>query len=310
MDVPVLLITFNRPDYVSNMIDAFRKCNVSKLFVFKDGPRSGNTNDSLASKEIEKLIDSIDWNCDIKTNYMQNNLGCGYGPFSAISWAFQYTDELIILEDDCVPTEHFFLFCNEMLERYRNDLKVSLISGFSRLQDHELFKGKDYIFSQYGATLGWATWKRTWDGFDMQLRNLKDFFSGGGFRNQFASNKESKYFNLRYKHFLKDANLYKHSWDIQFGIHSRVNGALRVVPSQSLIQYIGMDGTHYSPNDCSSDIFDFIVPSNFKFNDYPKDITIDKEYDIKYFNKYVYANSSVLYRLFTKIIRFLKLKQI
>ena len=86
MDVPVLLICFNRPNYVAKMLNSLRKCKVSKLYVFKDGPRPNNVNDRRASEHIEDLIDTIDWDCNLKTNYMQNNLGCGYGPFSAISF--------------------------------------------------------------------------------------------------------------------------------------------------------------------------------------------------------------------------------
>ena len=301
MDVPVLLICYNRPDYVSQMIDAFRECQVSDLFVFKDGPRPDNADDEQASRLIEKLIEQIDWDCKVVTNYMHNNLGCGYGPFSAISWAFQYTEELIILEDDCVPTKSFFEFCENMLERYRNDVSVSLISGFSRLQESSLFKGYDYIFSQYGPTLGWATWKRTWSGFDMQLRNLQDFFEHGGFNKQFSTYTEARLFNKRYQDFLHDPNLYKHSWDIQFGLYSRINGALRVIPSKSLIKYIGYDGTHYSQKNSESDIFTIQPVADFSFKNFPAVVESIRDYDQIYFEKYVYTETRLIYKVINKI---------
>lgn len=198
MNTPVLLITFNRPAYVRQMIDALRAANVSNLYVFKDGPRPNNTADYKASKEIEDIISSIDWGCTVKTNYMQNNLGCGYGPYSAISWAFQYEDELIILEDDCVPTIPFFDFCSEMLEKYRDNPKVRHISGRSQYTESPVFERFDYIFTQYAPTWGWATWKRTWQDFDMQMRELKQFFKNGGFSSQFATKQEAEFFNNRY----------------------------------------------------------------------------------------------------------------
>ena len=303
MDVPVLLICFNRPNYVAQMIDEFRKNKVSELYVFKDGPRTGNVHDEQASKEIEKLLAAIDWDCNVVTNYMQNNLGCGYGPYSAISWAFQYVEDLIILEDDCVPTEQFFKFCKAMLNRYRNDSRISLISGFSRLTDPELFCGYDYIFSQYGVTWGWATWKRSWLGFDMQLRNLEVFFSDGGFQKQFLTQKQADFFNYRYRYFKKDADLYKHVWDIQFGLFSRVNGALRIVPSQSLIKYIGEEGTHYVKGSNTSDVFSVTASDNFKFDVCPSEVVITPKYDEVYFDRYVYTEYRFIYRAINKIKR-------
>lgn len=309
MDVPVLLICFNRPDYVMQMIDALRKCNVSKLFVFKDGPRPGKLDDYKASLEIEKQISNIDWECEVVTNFMQNNLGCGYGPYSAISWAFQYVDDLIILEDDCIPTTAFFTFCQEMLNKYRDNPKVSLISGFSRLNDESLFGDYDYIFSQYGVTWGWATWKRVWKDFDMQLRNLYSFFKDGGFTSQFHTKKECKFFNYRYSICQKDTSLYKHVWDIQFGIYSRINGALRVVPKYSLIKYIGMEGTHYSSSNAGSDVFNIQSIDNFRIEKCPLSVDANINYDQVYFNKYVFTEYRLLYRMINKIKRVINIKK-
>ena len=244
MATPVLLITFNRPAYVEQMIDALRHAKIENLYVFKDGPRPNNEEDLIASKRIEKIIESIDWSCSVKTNYMQNNLGCGYGPYSAISWAFQYEEELIILEDDCIPTSAFFSFCDQMLKKYRGNLKVRHISGRSQYAESKVFKEYDYIFSQYAPTWGWATWKRTWENFDMQLRNLKDFFNNGGYLNQFATRQEANFFNKRYYSIQKDPSIVFHVWDYQYGLHSRLNGSLGIVPAENLIQYIGTEGTH------------------------------------------------------------------
>ncbi len=288
------------------MLESLRDCRVSKLFVFKDGPRPNNQDDVCASLEIERLIGSIDWDCDVVTNYMQNNLGCGYGPYSAISWAFQFVDDLIILEDDCLPTQSFFSFCHEMLEKYRDDTKVSLISGFSRLTEPSLFKGYDYIFSQYGVTWGWATWKRTWADFDMQLRNLESFFEKGGFTNQFRTSKESAFFNYRYKLCKNDTSLYKHVWDIQFGLHSRYKGALRIVPSKSLIKYIGIEGTHYSEDNQHSDVFDVFSHDSFSAVNCPPVVEESNEYDQEYFNRYVYTEYRFFYKVMNRIKSIIK----
>lgn len=303
MTVPVLLICFNRPDYVQEMLKAFKKCGVTNIYIFKDGPRPNNISDKLASEQIERYISKIDWECTVHTNYMQNNLGCGYGPFSAISWAFQYEEELIILEDDCIPTKAFFNFCKENLKRYRCDNRISLISGFSRLLEPSLFEGYDYIFSNYGVTWGWATWKRVWMDFDLQLRNLEPFFKQGGFNTQFSTKKEADFFNHRYQLCKKDTSLYKHVWDLQFGLYSRINGALRVVPRKSLIKYIGVDGTHYFGQETNSNVFNLMPDNNYVATYFPLEIKSAFKYDQEYFNRYVYDEYRIIYRVINKIRR-------
>lgn len=269
------------------MINALKAAQVSNLYVFKDGPRPNNTADYSASKEIEDIISSIDWECSIKTNYMQNNLGCGYGPYSAISWAFQYENELIILEDDCIPTPAFFAFCSDMLKRYKENLKVSVISGRCQLFDKEVFDGKDYIFTQYAPTLGWATWKRVWVGFDIQMRNLIEFIKSGGFSDQFGTKEECNYMNRRFKRDFNDRNLLTHAWDNQFGYYSRMNGSLRILPAKNLIRYIGIEGTHSGAG--TEKLLDFDVCEAFAAIRHPDRIAINKKYDKIYFYKYIYG---------------------
>lgn len=279
---PVLLITFNRPIYVRKVVDALRLAKVAKLFVFKDGPRPQNIDDRNKSFEIEQIISGIDWECDVKTNYMQNNLGCGYGPFTAISWAFQYTDQLIILEDDCVPSVPFFDFCSYLLNKYQNDERVRHISGYSQFQDAEIFKRYDYVFTQYAPTWGWATWKRVWNDMDMQERLIKPFFANGGFTNQFSTPVEARFFNNYY--WRRTSPLFEatHSWDYQYAVHSKMNGALSIVPSKNLIQYIGEEGTHPA----SRDFYKLLSNCTYEIKKEPINVSMDSAYEQLYFQKY------------------------
>ena len=304
MNSPVLLITFNRPAYVRQMIAALRAAKVRNLYVFKDGPRPNNTADYNASKEIENIIGSIDWECSVKTNYMQNNLGCGYGPYSAISWAFQYENELIILEDDCVPTIPFFDFCTGMLEKYRNNIKIKHITGRCPAPEHYIFRKYDYIYTQYAPTIGWATWKRTWENFDMQMREVEPFIKNGGFTNQFSSKKEAKFFNRRFDETRRDPNAVFHIWDYQYGLHSRMNGALGIVPAANLIDYIGVEGTH--PTAVNSEIVQLKTSTKFVAKYHPSEIAIIPEYDYAYFCRFIYGNSSLLHRIIRKKKKIIK----
>lgn len=279
---PVLLITFNRPSCVARMVDALRKARVKELYVFKDGPRPLNKEDKTLGEEIRSIISSIDWPCHVVTNYMNNNLGCGYGPFTAISWAFQYTDRLIILEDDCVPTKAFFDFCNYLLEKYKDDSRVRHISGYSQFEDAEVFKKYDYVFTQYAPTWGWATWKRVWNDCDMQERLIKPFFNNGGFTNQYSTSEESTYFNHYYWNRVSPLLELTHSWDYQYAVHSKMNGALSIVPAKNLIHYIGDIGTHSSGNNS----LEIPVSETFKVIREPKTIEMVLDYEQLFFRKY------------------------
>ena len=284
METPVLLITFNRPQYLSQVLKALKLANVSNLYVFKDGPRPNNSEDIEKGKEIECLIDAIDWPCKGVKNFMNNNLGCGWGPYSAISWAFQYVDRLIILEDDCVPSTAFFPYCEYLLEKYSEDNRVRHISGFCEFEGNPAFSTFDYIFTQYAHTWGWATWKRVWNNMDMQERLIIPFFRNGGFTDQFATKEENRFFNKYYwarKSPLLEA---MHSWDYQYAAYSKMSGALSIVPSKNLIHNIGEYGTH--SNGGQLNCHNLRGSECFRITKEPDEIELNEDYEKENFIKY------------------------
>lgn len=304
METPVLLITFNRPEYTRIMLEALKAANVKNLYIFRDGPRPYNEDDKKKSKEIEQLVKGIDWECNIKTNFMTNNLGCGWGPYSAISWAFQYVDKLIILEDDCIPTKAFFEYCSYLLEKYKDSDKIRHISGRNIYSEHPIFNKYDYIFTQYAPTLGWATWKRVWEDFSLNERHtIIPFFKRGGFTYQFASREEKDFFNNWYYNRESPLREVLHSWDYQFSVHSRRDGALAICPAKNLIKYIGEDGTHKSANIH----FEIETDENFKVAKEPQVLALIPEYEIDYFKKH--HTTSWKYKIKT-ILNKIKMKTI
>ena len=126
---PVLIIIFNRPHFVKNMIDILRQVEPSKIYIVADGPRESVITDQDKCFQAREQIDKIDWECDVHKKYSDKNLGCGINPSKGISWGFETSDELIILEDDCVPSLDFFKYCDELLDLYSNDQRIMMISG-------------------------------------------------------------------------------------------------------------------------------------------------------------------------------------
>ena len=127
--VPVLFLIFNRPDTTQQVFDEIRKARPEQLYVAADGPRKDQSADYELCKKTRDIIQQVDWDCKVFTCFRDENLGCKRSVSSAIDWFFSHVEEGIILEDDCVPDQSFFPFCQELLEKYRDDTRIMMISG-------------------------------------------------------------------------------------------------------------------------------------------------------------------------------------
>lgn len=190
----------------------------------------------------------VDWECELHTLLRDKNVGCGYGPSEAISWAFETADRLIVLEDDCFPSKSFFSFCDDLLEKYEDDKRIWIIGGLSIHAKSSFFGDKDYIFSHHAHTWGWATWKNRWEQFDMFIEDAPEFLNQGGAANVFDYKPYVRYFNKKLKNvYLNIEDEVKHSWDTQWDYTRAKNGGIGIIPRINLIQNTGADnGTHSS----------------------------------------------------------------
>jgi hypothetical protein len=161
-DTGVLLVFFNKVDTLKEVFEAIRMAQPKKLFLAQDGQREGITSDIDKINKCREIVDNIDWDCNVYKNYSEKNLTCDPREYSAITWAFQYVDKLIIIEDDTVPNKSFFRFMDEILERYKNDERIHMISGMERLGKNKFCKDS-YYFSTINAGCAWGTWKRVWN---------------------------------------------------------------------------------------------------------------------------------------------------
>ena len=163
VDEPILVIAFNRPDHLNHLLTRLREVQPRSLFIAIDGPRRERPGDMERVQQCRDLLGSIDWDCNVETLIREENLGCGRGVSSAISWFFEHVEQGIILEDDIIPISSFFEFCSTLLERYRNDDRVFAISGCNFVPPEALSHPDDpYRFSQVPHIWGWATWRRSW----------------------------------------------------------------------------------------------------------------------------------------------------
>ena len=243
-DCPVCLIIFRRPDCTRRVLEALATVKPKRLFVVADGPRTDHPSDIPACTETRRLIEEIDWPCELTRNYSDVNMGCGRRPASGISWLFSQVEEAIIIEDDCVPDPSFFQFCAELLAKYRDDGRVMHISGCTyRRGDAPI--SESYYFSRAPACWGWATWRRAWQNYDNTVRRWPEFKDGAilmdclqNERNaaEYAAALEQAYTQLGECSF----------WDYQWGFTCFINSGLSAYPRSNLVSNVGfgVDATH------------------------------------------------------------------
>ncbi|MEX0921057.1 MAG: nucleotide-diphospho-sugar transferase [Candidatus Pacearchaeota archaeon] len=271
LDTPVLFLVFNRPETTKRVFQEIRKAKPTKLYIAADGPRT--------KKEKKKtdavrnyILKNIDWKCKVKKLFRKENLGCKYAVSGAIDWFFENEEQGIILEDDCLPSQSFFRFCQELLEKYSKEDSVKFVCGTNFFG--ELKIKNDYVFSKaMFCPWGWATWKRSW-GFNEEKMKLS--FSNNGKTSPYLLHR----FIFRKK--LKDTFKGKtSSWAYILNFKMILEKGVSIFPRKNLVENIDfITGTHdFSKIDKK---YQFVKRKEINFPlKNPKKIKIDRAFDRK-----------------------------
>lgn len=241
IDIPVALIFFNRPKEFEKVFNTVREAKPSRLFLIQDGAREDNVNDIINIQKCRDILKNIDWECDVNTDYSSTNLGCGRRIYTGLTKCFEEVDRLIILEDDCVPSQSFFPFCKELLEKYKNEKQIGMITGMNHFNTFDKVKS-DYFFAKVGSIAGWATWKRMWDLVDYNMDYLAEEEVIRIFDN---IDKYVPVWKGAYEKALKKKQILEKggkltSWSTQFGLSVMLNSPLIIVPKVNLMSNIGL----------------------------------------------------------------------
>jgi hypothetical protein len=250
-DVPVLFITFNRPNETRLAFQAIRDVKPKRLFVACDAPRNGNQSDIDRVAAVRSLVHDVDWNCECEYLFQDNNLGCGKGPATAIDWFFTKVEAGIILEDDCIATPSFFLFCAEMLRRYVDDPKIMSIAGTNVTVG--VSYETDYIFSNFPIMWGWATWRRAWKLYDFRMDQWPKTRGEQSIAKESCDNWKrhpvyKEFFDRTYESVQSGKETV---WDHQWIFCNWINDGLTVTSTKNLVRNIGFgaDATHTTIDD-------------------------------------------------------------
>ncbi len=297
---PILFLIFNRPDTTKLVFESIRSIKPAKLYIAADGARKHKVGEDLLCQESRSIIDLIDWECEIKTLFRPENLGCKIAVSSAIDWFFENEEQGIILEDDCLPNESFYNYCETLLNYYVSDERIMHISG-NNFQDGMMRGNGSYYFSNYNHIWGWATWKRAWKAYNVDLSFLTETEAETLIEKQFDTKKERLFWNNIFK---KVINKTIGTWDYQWTYAVWKNNGLSILPNKNMIANIGFNnnGTHTSGVDILglSNMKTFSI-SNIK---HPTEIEINKKAD-KYGLDH-YFNPSKFFYLYKKIIHTIK----
>lgn len=241
LQTPVLFLIFNRPALTEQVFARIRAARPTRLFVAADGPRPNRPTDEDRCRQTRAIVEQIDWDCDVHTLFQAQNLGCRRAVSSAISWFFSHVPEGIILEDDCLPDPSFFTFCEALLIRYRDDASVMSIGG-SNLQFGRVRGNGSYYFSRLMHIWGWATWRRAWQLYDIEMRNLDIFIRDNRIAEVFTDKSAQRQMIEVFRNFKAGDD----SWDHQWGFTMMWHRGKCIVPNTNLITNIGFgrDATH------------------------------------------------------------------
>jgi len=236
LKTPVLFLVYKRPDTTRQVFEAIRKAKPPRLYVASDGPKPDVPVEADKVQQVRDIVlNGVDWECEVKTLFREKNLGCKYGVSSGIGWFFENEEMGIILEDDTHPSQSFFFFCEELLERYHDDERIGIISGdnfqLGKRRTHD-----SYYFSRYAHIWGWASWRRIWRKYDVEMKQWPTVKSEGWLSDILQDRKLVKYW-----HDIFDAvfNGKIDTWDYQLNFSGWINSTINIIPNWNLVSNIG-----------------------------------------------------------------------
>ena len=242
IDIAVLILFFSRPDSLRAMFEEVRKARPSRLFLYQDGPR--DERDLPGIEACRKVVEDIDWECDVRRLYRERNFGCDPSNFLSQKWAFSMADKCIVLEDDDIPSQSFFPFCKEMLDRYEHDMRISMITGIN-YDEKTPGMPYDYFFATTFSISGWASWRRVIDQWDEHYTFLDDAYNMQQLEDFIKERKYQKDFVEFCRYHRKSGKAY---FETIFHAAIFFNSGMSIVPRVNMINNLGAcgEGVHLS----------------------------------------------------------------
>ena len=300
LKVPLVFIIYKRLETTIRVWDVISKIKPSKLYVIADGPRCKN--ERLKCQLVRDFVESkITWNCDVVKVYSNRNLGCAKRVQSGLDYVFENEERAIILEDDTLPDPSFFSFCEELLERFKNDDRVVHISGCNLHSDAVNFE-ESYCFSSIVNIWGWATWKRAWRNYDIKMPSWENEDKNSFISSWCPDHKFIK--GIRKMFDLHCNNEDPWTWDSQWVYACWKMNGFSILPFKNLVSNIGIgpDASNTKQKEKVN-----LYPSRLDSMTYPlihPSVSLNNNFDYSYYRR----SRTTLYRKFaSKLISISKI---
>lgn len=293
LTAPVLFVVFNRPDKTAVVFDAIRRARPSQLFIACDGPREEKPAERELVDNVKSVVADVDWDCEVRHLYRENNQGCKRAVSGAITWFFEHVDQGIILEDDCLPSESFFSYCSELLDVYKHDNRIWHISGCVVMPISK--STASYHFSVNPGIWGWATWRDRWSHYDSTLKAFED---NRAFRKIAPKTVSVSY----WKSLFSEVKLGRiDTWDYQWIYTMWAQGGMAITPNTNLIKNIGFDASATHTRNAESELADLASGEIYRIS-HPASIIQDYSADRALMKKY-FSKKNVLQRIRNRLMR-------
>lgn len=296
ISAPVIFLIYRRPDLTARVFAKIREAQPKQLFVVADGAK--NADEQTKCEQARAVIEQVDWDCEVHKNYADHNMGCRDRIASGVGWAFSQVESAIILEDDCLPNSSFFPFCEELLEKYKDDERIMTISG-NNFQNGISRTNYTYYFSKYNHCWGWATWRRAWQYWDDDPQKWTEFRELGLFRSLHQNPKELNYWTQ----IMDEIFYYKHpnTWDYQWTFACWAQNGLTVLPNVNLVANIGFSkgATHITNLGKLANL----PTHEIEHIKHPQFVQVSYDADRYTFQKIFSAKMKIIDRLYQKFIK-------
>lgn len=307
LTTPVLFLVFNRPEKTKESFDAIRNAKPTKLYIAADAPRNGRIDDIENTKKVKEIVSNVDWECEVKHLYHSENLGCSAAGKAAWDWFFSYEEEMIFIEDDGVPTKSFFFYCQELLDKYKKDVRVAYIGGVNYGLNH----GKaSYFFSKpTAATYSMATWKRVYNLYEFKMESYYETIKNNEFKKSFCSKFSYKVYKRMWDKYVKSIQIGKPSntYDVQMLYLAHKYNMYSIYPNINMVSNIGLDfggaNNNLDPNSDFAKKYGNRPRFELDEINHPEAFVINKQFEKKMFKQRILYNKSIPIAIFNFYIR-------
>ena len=278
LDTAVLFLVFSRLGPTEQVFEAIRKAQPPRLYIASDGARNNADGEAEKVDAVRNFIlSNIDWKCEVKTLLREENLGCKKAVSGAIDWFFENEEMGIILEDDCLPSQSFFWYCEELLDKYKDDTRVMHITGITYAPKNENVENHSYHFARVGGIWGWASWRRAWKLYEPDMESYPQAVKEGLFKDLFIG--EPKMLK-HYEKCFRRAYGNVRTWDYQWTYTKLINSSLNIMPAKNLIRNIGHGTAEATHTTTDNDRYSTMKLHELTFPlIHPQFIAIDREFN-------------------------------